>query len=707
MPLSFPNLTEFVCRSRSHRLRRRRTIQSPVPAVIEQLENRHLLAASFGFVVADQGGANGGDDLLYRYPLPNGPDAILGTGTGTFNIEAIAYHTMSGTLYGADGNQLVTMDTTTGVASPVGPFGSGNGSFGTITFSDIDGLAFDPFTGLMYGAVRRKHADDLLIRIDPLTGSRVADAFGPGIDYVPIPPIQAVLEDIDDLTFDPFNGQMYAVNNNVGSADRLVRVDKFTGATTDVGPLGVTDMEGLTFDASGNFYGTTGEFGGTPNSVWDIDKVTGTASNQRALSLPGVDFESVAFNTEGFNTITGRVFRDANGDGAFNGSDAGQGGVMVRLRRDVNGNGQVDSGDTVLHSVDTNVAGNYSFAFPATGAFVLDIDTADLPATSLMTTDNREAANFGTNFGLTDVGNDFAFTTPAVSSNSGGGAMGGGFALTSPPTPLPSGAVAASLIGANTSGGVGSLPAIAGMSGDDIPRSGGGATLPVPAQTIAVDGASLSGFVYHELTGDSDWQPTEPGLANRTVSLVGTSVGGDSVQRTTLTDVAGFYEFLDLPAGTYAVRPSASGILTPAAALTGQVDGVPTGLALSDDLIAEIQLAEKSHGVQFNFGQRGDTDRPLDPAVQPSVGTSPTAPAPASKRNASPSARPRPTDRPRLAPTSQPSLDCPCPDASDSEGELVPVPDDDWNRPAGFSAAAGGGLMIWIACRPVRRQRRR
>jgi hypothetical protein len=688
-----------------------------VAAIIEQLENRHLLAASFGFVVADQGGANGGDDLAYRYPLPNGPDAILGTGTGTFNIEAIAYHTISGKLYGADGDQLVTIGVTTGVATPVGPFGSGNGAFGTITFGDIDGLSFDPFTGLMYGVVRRKHADDLLIRIDPVTGSRVADAFGAGIDYVSIPPVEASLEDFDDLTFDPFNGQMYAVNNNVGSADRLVRVDKSTGATTDVGPLGVTDMEGLTFDASGNFYGTTGEFGGTPNSVWDIDKVTGMAGNQRALSLPGVDFEAVAFNTEGFNTITGRVFRDVNGDSVFNGSDAGQGGVTVRLRRDVNGDGQVDPGDILLHSLDTDAAGNYSFAFPATGGFVLDIDTGDLSTTSFLTTDNREAANFGTNFGLIDSGNDFAFTIPAAPSsfgNSGGG--GGAFATNLPSTQLSSGTGAAALIGANTSGGVGSLPSVGGISVDNIPRSGGGGILPEPTAEIANDsasslemmvGASLSGFVYHELTGDSQWQPAEPGLASRTVSLVGTSIDGDSVQRTTITDDAGFYEFLDLPAGTYALRLGSSAGFSPEAALTGQVDGVPTGLALSDDLIAEIQLTETSHGVQFNFGQRGDSARPLDPTVQPNVGASPAAPVPALRRNVSPSALPRPTDRMRSAPTLQPSLDCPCPDASFDEGELVPVPDDGWNQPAEFSAAAGGGLMIWIASRRERRPRRR
>ncbi|MGH9022536.1 MAG: hypothetical protein ACRDV9_05475, partial [Acidimicrobiia bacterium] len=106
-------------------------------------------------------------------------------------------------------------------------------------------------------------------------------------DYAVILPV-AGLADMDDIAVDPSDGQMYAMANNGGHNDNLVRIDKATGATTDIGVLQAEDVEGLGF-ASGQFIGTTGRVD-KQEGIWDIDKVTGVASNRRPLDN-GRDYE--------------------------------------------------------------------------------------------------------------------------------------------------------------------------------------------------------------------------------------------------------------------------------------------------------------------------------------------------------------------------------------------------------------------------------
>ncbi len=288
---------------------------------------------------------------------------------GVPDVEAIAYRSATGVLYGADAEQLGIIDQTTAlfVALPAA-FGSGGGALGALTFSDVDGLAFDPITGTLYGAHRRG-GPDVLIVIDPLSGVRVADAFGAGIDYVVIDPI-AGLGDIDDIAIDPIDGQLYGVANNGGSGDRLVRIDKATGDTTDVGLIGVADVEGLTIDPAGGLWGATGTGGtaSTRNSLYPLDKSTGVAGTRVPLDN-GTDYEAVACNLHGLNTLSGMVFVDDDRDGIRDpGESSGTAGVTVRLYRDADGNGAIDPGEPVLAIVVTGAGGTYAFSFAATAA---------------------------------------------------------------------------------------------------------------------------------------------------------------------------------------------------------------------------------------------------------------------------------------------------------------------------------------------------
>ncbi len=249
-----------------------------------------------------------GNDLLTQVDTtdfnPATNETNIGTGTGTTFMETIAFQpgpgpATIGPLYAADAGQLGTLSLTTGPFTPTSStFGTGGGSLGSITFSDVDGLAFDTFTGTLYGSHRRGAAgvDDLLFQINPSTGAHIPDAFGAGIDYVVIVSFSVTgFADIDDISINPSNGLMFASANNGGAGDRLVRIDVSTGAVTDIAAFGVDDIEGLSFDDSGQLWGTTGTAAaaGQQNTLYEISLTTGAAINPRPLDN-GTDYESVA-----------------------------------------------------------------------------------------------------------------------------------------------------------------------------------------------------------------------------------------------------------------------------------------------------------------------------------------------------------------------------------------------------------------------------
>lgn len=246
------------------------------------------------YAVADSGGANGGNDLLTIVDtsdfnnLTN--ETSVGTGTGTNDIEAIAWDAVNEILYAANAGTFGSININTGVFTAIGAFGTGaHSTLGDQTFNDVDGLTFGA-DGTLWGAERNGTGADLLFQINPATGAHVDGAFGTGNDYVEIGIISG-LNLVDDIAIDRTTGIMYGAINNGGSTDRLVSINLNTGAATDIGLITFSDVEGLGTDGSGQLWATTGA--ANPNGeLFELDKTNGVGSNPRSINNGG-DYEAV------------------------------------------------------------------------------------------------------------------------------------------------------------------------------------------------------------------------------------------------------------------------------------------------------------------------------------------------------------------------------------------------------------------------------
>ncbi|MGB3297643.1 MAG: DUF11 domain-containing protein [Phormidesmis sp.] len=345
------------------------------------------------------------NDQLVKIDINTGAENSIGAGLGVPNVAAIAYWPITGTLYASNASQLGTVNTTTGTYTNRGNFGSGNGSLGTKTFSAVDGLTFHPFTGELYGSVRNAGGNALLIKINPTTGARIANAFGTGNDYLVI-----AIADVADIAFDPETGYLYGIGG--ANADRLIRINPTTGAIISNQPLGTTKMQGLSAYNNGSLYGTTSDaVTQNNNRFYRINKATGAATPINPLAV-GRSYDAVDCLTADSNRAVGNVFLDKDESATLNAGDTGTANANVRLYRDLNGNGQVDIGDILLTSQNTAGAGTFDFRFAANGSFVMDVDATTLPLSSnVFTTDNVEVASFGSGFGLTDTNNNFGHYT--------------------------------------------------------------------------------------------------------------------------------------------------------------------------------------------------------------------------------------------------------------------------------------------------------
>lgn len=211
---------------------------------------------------------------------------------GASLIEALAKEPFTGVVYAANANQLGTVNLDTGAFTPTAStFGTAFAANGDLTadvsLNDVDALAFDLSTGFLYG-VQNTGGNEVLFRINPNTGALVPGVFG-GNDYLLISGTGSV----DDIAIDQL-GTMFA--SDAGNLYTVNFAATGTTAASFIGSFGgPNDMEGLSTDVPGNLIGTTGannSISAFNNSIWDINKTTGAASNQVSIPIGG-DYEGV------------------------------------------------------------------------------------------------------------------------------------------------------------------------------------------------------------------------------------------------------------------------------------------------------------------------------------------------------------------------------------------------------------------------------
>jgi hypothetical protein len=306
--------------------------------------------------VADNDKRGGSEDMLVKI-YADGRVIQVGEGTGTKHMEAISFDLKGEKLYvvaepaedgSSDGSRFGTLDLdedspTWGQFLPIGNgLGTANGVEGPILIDDVDSLTFDYATqGMVYATLRREHTNppqyDLLFRIK-LTGELDKDAFGPGIDYVPVE-IDGYPQyyDVDDIASDPEGGKLYIVANTGDGVESVLatleRGDNKvpTGSATFIGANDVDDIESLDFekdaqpDGSFRLYGTTGNGGAkkgldpsAKSRIYLINKETGVASESGKLVFPGQpnrDYEAVS--CEPFEQPPGCVMYALHDEGQY------------------------------------------------------------------------------------------------------------------------------------------------------------------------------------------------------------------------------------------------------------------------------------------------------------------------------------------------------------------------------------------------------
>jgi hypothetical protein len=347
-------------------------------------------------------------DELHIFNRFNGANKVVGSFGGSTDIEAITLSLNADSLFAVDANEFGLIELTTGVFTSYGvPIGSGNGSAGSITFNDVDGLSFDATNNWVWATHRRAGSVDVLFAIDPTTGLRLPNTFGAGIDYI-IPSGAGIQNDLDDIAIDPISGNLLAFNSNAGAGTNLIEINKTTGVITIIAATGVDNMIGQGFHSDGSLYATIESAVSPTNLIYEVD-TTNASLTEVGFFTGGGDFDGCDCNSGPYaSIIEGIVFEDLNADGIYNSGDIPDESVMVYLVEDMDGDSLISLGDVLLDSILSDVLGQFFFAVNREGVFLVTPNFADLPGGSILTTPDIQEAGFNAK-GSLDFNNDFGY----------------------------------------------------------------------------------------------------------------------------------------------------------------------------------------------------------------------------------------------------------------------------------------------------------
>ena len=290
-------------------------------------------------------------------------------------------------------------------------------------------------------------------------------------------------------------------------------------------------------------------------------------------------------------SITGSVYVDGNGNGVQDPGEPGLGGVAVTLT------GIDDHGQPVLLTTTTEANGVFSFINLRPGDYSL---SSAQPVGYVPGVD--AAGSLGGLAAVNYIGE----------INLGPGGQGSHylFAQTLPPgfDPAVSIFLAAQSVVSPTSV-VPSLPLKEVLPFGDVAQQGPVApTFVMPASGGAVveaeqANARLSGFVYHDRDNNGVFSSDEEGIPNVAVTVSGVTNKGQALVRTTRTDANGFYEFANLPPGSYRLVESVPPDWLDGSDTLGRVNGVPQGTLAGKGEIQGVNLPNGGDGKNYNFGE--------------------------------------------------------------------------------------------------------
>ncbi len=112
---------------------------------------------------------------------------------------------------------------------------------------------------------------------------------------------------------------------------------------------------------------------------------------------------------------------------------------------------------------------------------------------------------------------------------------------------------------------------------------------------------SLAGSVYFDANNNGTRDAGEPGIAGTTITLSGTDVDGNPVNRTITTATDGSYSFINLATGSYVVTETQPAIYADG----GETIGSAGGINSANDLISAIPLGAGVDAVSYNYGEIG------------------------------------------------------------------------------------------------------
>ncbi len=243
---------------------------------------------------------------------------------GTVKTEGVTFNADHSLLYVIDERDDVglfgVIDPQTGIFSPLGEGiatvdnPANNPLFGESLLKDVDSLALEPSTGIIWGV--HQDEENYLFQLDTETGTVVRDAFGEGYDYLKLDlsslPAPGYIN-VKDMAVDPGSGSFYVVAGNDAFDSFLGRVDfetldldSGTIMVTPVAPLTsavdnqpIRDMEALSFTPDGVLFSISTNNSNTPDNfdrLWRVDPTSGAATPVGRFTdyVDFVDYEAVA-----------------------------------------------------------------------------------------------------------------------------------------------------------------------------------------------------------------------------------------------------------------------------------------------------------------------------------------------------------------------------------------------------------------------------